>query len=59
MAERKLADDSGEDQHTGRMAAIPGTRTRRHQGAERRSRVSRTQRERPWGVLSHWSLLIS
>jgi hypothetical protein len=34
MAERKLADDSGEDQHTGQDGRDPGTRTRRHQGAE-------------------------
>jgi hypothetical protein len=35
MAERKLADDSAAKISTpARMAAIPGTRTRRHQRAE-------------------------
>jgi hypothetical protein len=59
MAERKLADDSGEDQHTGQDGPRSPARERNASGPKRRSRVSRTQRERPWGVLSHWSLLIS
>lgn len=60
MAERQLGNDSGEDQHTGQDGRDPRVRERDAiSGWKRRPRVSRTQRERPWGVLSHLSLLIS